>query len=211
MMLCLNIVENGNTHGELFRSMFACRYRNFMERQNYDAYVLNEIAEYDRYDTPGTYYLVWLDERQVVRGTIRVNCMDKPTMLSEVFKDLVTFEELPTTDDCWEGTRICIDRELSGELRSQIKNELVMGTIEFCMSKGGKFLYGMMQNAIFRYVYEKTGVQLTYLGATYEIGGQKCRVAKHPTNLTLLMSLRMITGIHRPIVSNLVSKELLVA
>jgi len=203
MLLYLNVVENGDKHGELFNSMYQCRYRSFMERQNYSAYVLNSIAEFDRYDMPGTYYLVWLDDAQQVRGTIRLNPMSRPTMISEVFPHLVTLESIPETDDCWEGTRICIDKDLSPELRAQIKNELVTGTIEFCASRGCKYLYGMMQNIIFRHVYEKSGVKLTYLGPTVEIGGQKCRVAKHPTNQQLLQTLQILHGIDHSLIFNI--------
>lgn len=211
MLLYLNVVENGHEHGNLFRSMHECRYRSFIERQQYSAYVLNAAAEFDRYDTPGTYYLVWLDEQQEVRGTIRLNPMDRPTMISEIFPHLVTYEPLPNSADCFEGTRICIDRDLPAELRSKIKHELVMGTIEFCISRNCHFLYGMMQNAIFKYVYERSSVKLTYLGPSADIGGQQCRVAKHPTNMNLLNTLRLLHGIRAPIVANITIPGLIAA
>ena len=111
--------------------MFELRFRAVIERQDWDMPTWQRM-EYDEFDNPATTYFVWRDEDDVVRGCSRLYPTDRPYMLKKVFSFLVTDGQLPESDmSIWEGSRICVEKDLPAPLRKRIIYELSVAYMEY--------------------------------------------------------------------------------
>jgi N-acyl-L-homoserine lactone synthetase len=78
----------------------------------------------------------------------------------------------------WEGTRICIEKELPAGLRERIKWEIVLGYLEFGLPNGIARYIGVMQTYIWRRVFLASGWVPDYLGPERLIDGIPTRAGK---------------------------------
>jgi acyl homoserine lactone synthase len=187
--------------GWLLPAVLECRYRNFAERQDYLCYMINDCMEHDEYDTPATVYFAWVDARRQVRGTVRINPTDRPYMLRDKFPEMITYERMPASPSVWEGSRICIDRDLGPALRQRIKSELVLAYYEYGLTHGITAVIGLMQTYIMRRVYVSSGCQPERLGDIREIGRQKCLAAKMAITPKRLVEVRSRLGLFSPVLA----------
>ena len=193
MITCVNF-ENWNEFGGILRSQFCLRYKQFIERQSYDVKSYSGM-EFDQYDTPASTYLVYHDENHKVLGVSRLTPTIQGCMLKEVFSGLALDESNLVNEKIWEGTRYCIDKDVSPELRRQIINEMALAYLEFGLLKGLRKIVGMMPTAIYRSVFEKPGIEMEYLGEVQLIDGMKCRAVAIPVDKNQLENVRLKTGI----------------
>jgi acyl homoserine lactone synthase len=194
-------IENSHLFGDVIPQLLRLRYRQFKERQNYAVPVYKDM-EYDQYDTPATTYLVWTDSDRTVRGTSRLNPTDRPYMLSDIWADMVTEKPLPHSPDIWEGTRICIDKALPGELRERIKWEIVLGYLEFGLARSITTYVGIMQNLIWSRVFIQSGWGAEFLGPEKLIDGIRTRAGQVHVSAEALQRVRYKTGICDPVLKN---------
>jgi len=182
--------------GNPLSSMHELRYRCVIERQEWDVPTW-ENMEYDQFDNPATTYFVWCDESNQVRGCCRLYPTDRPYMLSEVFPHLVTYIEFPVHNrNVWEGSRICVDRDLPPHIRKQIINELNLAYLEFALKHGIKEIIGVMLPAYWRSVYIASGwVPVWYGDITALENGDRVRAAGLPVSEEVIANVRKTTGI----------------
>lgn len=193
MITCVNF-KNWNEFGGILHSQFCLRYKQFIERQQYS--VKSYVGmEFDQYDTPAATYLVYHDENQKVLGVSRLVPTMQGCMLNEIFPSLVLDQPNLVNEDIWEGTRYCIDKDVSPELRRQIINEMALAYLEFGLLNGLRKIVGMMPTAIYKSVFEKPGIEMEYLGDVQIIDGLKCRAVAIPVNRQQLENVRSKTGI----------------
>lgn len=200
MLVAIN-VENAHRHGDALPQLLRLRYRQFKERQNYDVRVYKDM-EYDQYDTPETVYLVWLDGGQVC-GTSRLNPTRGPYMLKDLWGDMIEGHDLPCSSDAWEGTRICIDKALPGQLRERIKWEIVLGYLEFGLWNGIRRYVGIMQTFIWKRVFIQSGWGAEFLGPEKLIDGIPTRAGQVHVSKDALQRVREKTGLHDQVLVNL--------
>jgi acyl homoserine lactone synthase len=193
-------IENAHEFGSVLPQLHRLRYRQFKERQSYDVPVYNGM-EYDQYDTLATVYLVWLDEGNAVRGCSRLNPTDRPYMLRELWPQLAD-RPLPSSPFVWEGTRICIEKELPGDLRQRIKWEIVLGYLEFGLANGIMKYIGVMQTYIWRKVFIASGWGAEFIGGEGRIDGARSRVGEVLVSAEALDRVRRTTGIVTPVLRN---------
>lgn len=192
MLHAINI-ENAHELGSVLPQLHRLRYRQFKERQSYDVPAYNGM-EYDQYDTPATVYLVWLDGGGIVRGCSRLNPTDRPYMLKDLWPHMAD-RPLPCSPFVWEGTRICIDKDLTAERRERVKWEIVLGYLEFGLANGITKYVGVMQNYIWRKVFIASGWGAEYLGGERLVDGARTRAGEVLVSPEALRRVRQTTGI----------------
>lgn len=143
------------------------RYRVFVEQRGLP-HRYHEDLEFDEFDTPAAVYLVWRDDRNIVRGLIRLLRTDRPYMLKSYWPHLVR-EALPQSADIWEITRVCVDKTVAPEIRRAIIPELlcaVAGHLELCAGEG---IVGVTRAHLLSH-FIRRGIQ--WLGQPDEIEGE---------------------------------------
>lgn len=205
MLYAINI-ENAHEFGDTMAQLYRLRYRQFKERQSYDVPVYKGM-EYDQYDTLATVNLVWLDQDGIVRGCSRLNPTDRPYMLADLWPEM-SDSPLPRDSKIWEGTRICIEKGLPGELRERIKWEIVLGYLEFALDNGIEKYIGVMMNYIWRRVFIQSGWGAEYLGEERLIDGLKTRAGQVLVSPEALERVKATTGIADRVLQNTLHVEL---
>ena len=195
MIECITC-ETSHLFDDALASQYRLRYRSFLERQNYDTFSFRGM-EYDRYDTPASTYLVWRDDQRVVRGASRLNPTDRPYMLKDLWPDMVSKQDLPSSISVWEGTRFCVDKDLaSAALRREIISEIVCGYLEYGLSEGIDLIVGVMPTLIWRSVFVKSGWQVDYLGEEKVLAdGSRVIAGELSVSVENLEKVRQKTGI----------------
>lgn len=199
-MLTAVQIANAHLHGDVLPQLHRLRFRQFRERQSYAVPVYDGM-EYDQYDTLATVYLVWRDDAGIVRGCSRLNPTDRPYMLRDLWPDMAE-AGLPDSPAVWEGTRICIEKDLPAEVRERIKWSIVLGYLEFGLANGIERFIGVMQTFIWRRVFIEAGWQPEYLGAERLIDGAKTRAGQVHVSAAALAAVRARTGITAPVLAD---------
>jgi N-acyl-L-homoserine lactone synthetase len=134
MISCITLKTAHLFRGNPIASMLQLRFRAVIERQEWD--VPNwQNMEYDEFDNPATTYFVWRDGDDAVGGCARLYPTDRPYMLKKAFSFLVTDGTLPESDmTIWEGSRLCVEKDLPAPLRKRIIYELSVAYMEYAMS-----------------------------------------------------------------------------
>lgn len=205
MLHAINI-ENAHEYGDVLAQLYKLRFRQFKERQSYNIPVYKDM-EYDQYDTLATVHLVWIDDDGIVRGCSRLNPTDRPYMLKDLWPHM-SDAPLPNDARIWEGTRICIDKSLSGELREQIKWEIVLGYMEFALDNNIEKYIGVMMNFIWRRVFIQAGWNPTYLGSERLIDGLKTRAGMIHVCPEIHKVIKDKTGIDKKVLKNDLAVEI---
>ena len=204
MISCVT-VENLRDFGALYPAIFRLRYDAFIERQDYDVRVFRGM-EYDQYDTPATAYLVYHRQGRVL-GVNRLTPTTQGCMLADLWPDLVEDKSLLHDDNVWEGTRYCIDKKISGKLRTRIVHEMAAAYLEFGLARKLRRIIGMMPTFIYRSVFERPGIEMEYLGPIKTIGRHKIRAVAIPVDLKQLDNVRQKTGLAKPVLRSSLSNE----
>jgi acyl homoserine lactone synthase len=193
MISCITC-DNLNEFGTTYRSQFKLRHQGFVERQQYDVSVYKEM-EFDQYDTPAGAYLVYHTDDGEALGVSRLTPTVVSCMLKDLWPDLVDDKANFCSPFIWEGTRYCINKDVSSELRKRIIHEMACAYLEFGLDMGLKKIVGLMPTYIYRSVFERPGIVMEYLGPVHTIGRHKCRAVAIPVNPQQLANVRQKTGI----------------
>jgi N-acyl-L-homoserine lactone synthetase len=193
MITCVNY-ENLQSCGGLLHAQFALRYREFIERQDYEVRTFRGM-EYDQYDSPAASYLIY-DEGGNVLGASRLTPTTQGCMLADLWPGLVENKANLCSERIWEGTRYCIDKRVPPALRRRIVNEMAIAYLEFGLLAGLQKIIGMMPTYIYYSVFEKPGIEMEYLGGIRMIGRHKIRAVAIPVSEKQLEEVRRKTGIY---------------
>lgn len=134
--------------------------------------------EFDEFDTPAARYLVWRDDRRVVRGMARLLPTVRPYMLKSYWPFLVADGRLPCSDGIVEVTRVCIDKSLPPASRRIVFPELLCAIQELLRATGGEGMVGVTREHLLSH-FVRDGIR--WLGTTAEIEGELERAFFVPT------------------------------
>jgi N-acyl-L-homoserine lactone synthetase len=199
MISCISY-ENAHLFGSAFYSQFQLRYRAFIERQDYDVRIYKGM-EYDQYDTPASHYLVYHTDEGRALGVSRLTPTTQGCMLKDLWPGLVEDKALLQSEQVWEGTRYCIDKDVGPALRTTIIHEMAIAYLEFGLQMGIQKIVGMMPTYIYRSVFEKPGISMEYLGPVTVIGRHRIRAVAIPVNPSQLHNVRAKTGISETVLT----------
>jgi N-acyl-L-homoserine lactone synthetase len=201
-MIDLITYENAHLYGAVLPSIHRLRYREFVERLDYDVPVYNKM-EYDQYDNFAAVQLVWLDEDGEVQGTVRLSPTDRPYMIKDLWPQIVETRELPESPMIWEATRMCIERSYPKEKRDRIHAELLCAMQEFAISRNLTGYIGVAPPGLWKFTFLRYHWPIQFLGETHIIDSkEKIRAGWMDVSEEILNAIKRISGIDDAIILN---------
>ena len=201
MIDCVSISTSHLFAGNPIYEQHRLRHECIVQRQGWKVPVIRNM-EYDQYDNPAAYYLVWRDGTGRARGSSRLYPTDRPYMLQEIFPHLVSKKPLPQSSKVWEGTRFCIDAGLRPEARRRIIREIVIGYLEFGLAQGIANIVGVMYPAYCKNIFIRNGWDVEWLGEVSKSAeGHKIVAGSLAVSEAVLRKVRESTGIHETILN----------
>ncbi|WFU62670.1 acyl-homoserine-lactone synthase [Bradyrhizobium brasilense] len=137
-----------------------------------------EGLEYDEFDTPAAKYLVWRDERRIVRGLARLLPTTIPYMLKSCWPHLASDTGLPSSPGIVEVTRVCVDKSLDPPVRRMVFPELLCAIQEVLTATGGIGMVGVTREHLLSH-FVRSGIR--WLGPPDKIEGELERAFFVPT------------------------------
>ncbi|SFM50052.1 acyl homoserine lactone synthase [Bradyrhizobium sp. Rc3b] len=99
-------------HLDLLTSMYRLRRRVFKDRLDWSVSVSGDL-EIDVYDALGPNYLLVVSDENEVLGCVRLLPTTGPTMLADIFANLLGNRAAPRDERILESSRFCVDTERS--------------------------------------------------------------------------------------------------
>lgn len=144
----IDVVTLASAHlfGDALASQARLRYRMFVacrkiEHRHFDG------MEFDQFDTPAAVYLLWRDAAGEARCMTRLLRTTEPYMVKSHWPYLAGEEDLPSSAEVWEGTRLCVDIALDRPTRRRALAELLCGVTEYLEAQGAETLIGVTSRA----------------------------------------------------------------
>ncbi len=201
MLDCVSISTSHFFLGNPIYEQHRLRHECIVQRQSWNVPTIRNM-EYDQYDNPASYYLVWRDREGKARGSSRLYPTDRPYMLQEIFPNLVSKIPLPKSSQVWEGSRFCVDAALKPEMRKRIVQEIVIGYLEFGLEQGISSIVGVMYPAYWRNIFIGNGWDVEWIGdVSKSEEGHKIVAGSLPVSEAVLKKVRERTGIRENVLN----------
>jgi acyl homoserine lactone synthase len=201
MIDCVSIRTNHLFHGNPIYEQHRLRHQCIVERQAWKVPAIHGM-EYDQYDTPAAYYLVWRDRMGKARGASRLCPTDRPYMLQEIFPHLVDKISMPRSSEVWEGSRFCVDATLEPGMRKRIIQELIIGYLEFGLANNIKSIVGVMYPAYCRNIFLSNGWDIDWLGPICKSAeGYRIVAGSLAVSNAVLRKVREKTGVYETVLN----------
>lgn len=129
--------EDREKYKSYLSDMFRLRARVFRDELGWDVEVYNG-KEFDKYDAEENVYLLSVNQQHVIDGALRLMPTSGPTLLTDVFSELVPSDMALRSPHLWEASRFCVCRTHS-PLHKGIATaawHLVIGAAEFGVQAG---------------------------------------------------------------------------
>jgi len=177
--------------------MHRLRFRIFKERLGWEVHVENSM-EHDRFDALEPVYLLYRSNDDRIQGCVRLLPSTGPTMLRDVFPQLLDGNSCPADPRIWESSRFALEpspalpRSESGLANATC--ELFAGMIEFGLSRS---LAGIMTVTDVRMerILRRANWPLERLGNTRMIGTTETVAGILNVSLDTLARVKMACGI----------------
>lgn len=177
---------------ELVAAMFRLRHDVFVKEKGWKIKSYNGL-EFDQFDTSETLYLAEFDDDGDLIATVRMNPMNGPTLLSEVFADMCQ-DGAPKSPDAWELTR--------GAIAKHVRKSVHFGRIE-CATVEAAILWGVTRacgvfgvDLLMKKM--RCGLDAKPLGQPRMIDGEPTVAAEFPMNIDVLQRTRALYRITGP-------------
>lgn len=171
-------LANAHRFGDALASQARLRHAVFVQQRGL-AHSSYEGLEFDEFDTPAAKYLVWRDERKVVRGLARLLPTNRSYMLQSYWPHLVTDGKLPSYPNMVEVTRVCVDKSLDPVRRRTVLPELLCAIHEILSLTRSAGMLGVTREHLLTH-FLRTGVR--WLGQPDLIEGEIERAFFVPTH-----------------------------
>lgn len=172
-------LANQHLYARQLDQMFRMRHTFYIEGHGWSGLTSQDGRETDEFDDEHAVYLMSLDPYGDVAASVRLNPTLGPTLLKK-FADW-SDEALPALDSVWDISRWIAApqhrRATNPRWPSNHQRELMVGILEFCLSRGLTHLTMLAENRLAERI-AAYGWPLRYLGAprAYE-GGKGIAVA----------------------------------
>lgn len=164
------IRSTGPADDRALRGMFAARKQVFVDLLRWDLPVLDGRYEIDQFDDGHAIYLMVTDCGGRHLGSARLLPTSRPYLLQALFPMLCE-GELPASDDCWEITRFCLDRELRADERLGIRNSLIHALAVHALGAGIRTYVGVAELAWLQQILA-FGWRCRPFGFPQQVGGR---------------------------------------
>lgn len=171
------MIANAHRFQDALASQARLRHDVFVRRRGLPHRSFDGL-EFDEFDTPAAMYLVWRDEKGIVRGVARLLPTTRPYMLQTHWPHLVTATVLPSSAGVMEVTRVCVDKSLDPPVRRMIFPELLCAIQEVLAATGGAGMIGVTREHLLSH-FVRSGIR--WLGPVAEVEGEPERAFFVPT------------------------------
>lgn len=197
-MIHVVTLANQHLYARQLDQMFRMRHTFYIEGHGWSGLTSRDGKETDEFDDEHAVYLVSLDPFGAVAASVRLNPTAGPTLL----KKFATWsdETLPELDTVWDISRWIAApqhrRASNPRWPSNHQRELMIGILEFCLSRGLTHLTMLAESRLAERI-AAYGWPLRYLGAPREYeGGKGVAVAAEITVGQHVLALtRVKTGV----------------
>lgn len=126
--------ENAQENRGLFLSMHRLRHRVFIEELKWPLGPIRSVngMEYDQFDISSAHYIVRINEEGEVDACTRLLPTSGPYLLGDIFGDLISTIQRPSSNMIWETSRFCADRKTAPK---NIVGLLVAAMLEFGLTR----------------------------------------------------------------------------
>jgi N-acyl-L-homoserine lactone synthetase len=142
-----------------------------------------------------------VDQFGVIRGSSTLNPTNRPYMLKDACPAAIR-AALPESDHIWEGNSICIEKDIDDALRERIKQEIVIGYLEFGLTHNIEKYVSIMPAHIWQTFFIQTGWDVSYPGDELIIDKQKTRAGEIIVSKENLERVRQATKIFESVLSS---------
>ncbi len=160
-------------HPDLIDDMHKLRARVFQDRLGWAVNVVDG-RERDRFDDLAPLYVIAVSPAGRVVGSLRALQTTGPTMLGEVFQELLEPGEVVRSPLIWESTRFNIDMDYAAQRGegavSQLTSELLCGLAEVGIAAGLTHIVSVY-DIIMERVLKRAGCDSVRLAPPKRIGG----------------------------------------
>lgn len=161
--------------GETFVDFLKLRKRHFVDQLCWQI-PHNREVEFDQYDRPESYYII-VKKNDIVVGGARAMKLDatwghQKTMLLDAVDGVIPGMRLDLTieshekNTLWEGTRLVISNDLSGEDKKECMKLIVRQLLHVVKREGGSGLVTVSPPVLQRYM-RHFGFYVTCLGSDF--------------------------------------------
>jgi acyl-homoserine lactone synthase len=193
-------LANQHLYARQLDQMFRMRHTFYIEGHGWSGLTSHDGRETDEFDDEHAVYLMSLDPFGDVAASVRLNPTLGPTLLKK-FADW-SDETLPALDSVWDISRWIAApqhrRTTNPRWPSNHQRELMVGILEFCLSRGLTHLTMLAENRLAERI-AAYGWPLRYLGAprAYEGGKGIAVAAEIEVGQHVLALTRAKTGVLR--------------
>lgn len=172
----IHVVSLGNQHlyARQLDQMFRMRHTFYVEGHGWAGLTSRDGRETDEFDDEHAVYLMSVDPFGDVAASVRLNPTVQPTLLKK-FADW-SDEALPETEGVWDVSRWIAApqhrRSTNPRWPSNHQRELMVGILEFCLSRGLTHLTMLAELRLAERI-RSYGWPLRFLGAPREYEGGK--------------------------------------
>jgi N-acyl-L-homoserine lactone synthetase len=167
-------LANQHLYARQLDQMFRMRHTFYIEGHGWSGLTSQDGRETDEFDDEQAVYLMSLDPFGEVAASVRMNPTLGPTLLKK-FADW-SDEALPSLDSVWDISRWIAApqhrRTTNPRWPSNHQRELMVGILEFCLSRGLTHLTMLAENRLAERI-AAYGWPLRYLGSPREYEGGK--------------------------------------
>lgn len=191
-------LANQHLYGRQLDQMFRMRHAFYVEGHGWSGLTSKDGRETDEFDDESAVYLMSIDPFGDVAASVRLNPTLGPTLLRK-FADW-SDEPLPELDSVWDISRWIAApqhrRAANPRWPSNHQRELMVGILEFCLSRGLTHLTMLAEHRLAERI-GTYGWPLRYLGAPrpYEGGKGIAVAAEIEVGLHVLALTRAKTGV----------------
>ena len=183
------------------REMHRLRYRVFKERLDWGVNIVDG-AETDDFDSFGPVYLLLRGQEGSIQGCVRLLPTTGPTMLRDVFPDLLAGKPAPANKEIWESSRFALDlppamSETTGGLATATY-ELFAGMIEFGLARSLIDIVTVTDVRIER-ILRRAGWPLRRIAEPRVVGDTKAVAGYLEISPQALLSVRRAGRITQPV------------
>nr|WP_246728464.1 acyl-homoserine-lactone synthase [Microvirga terricola] len=169
------------------------RHLVYVEERGWEDLRRADGLERDQFDTDNTVHLLALDGSEFV-GASRMLPMSEPTLLSEIFPNLVEREPVPRDAETIEWTRMfVVPARRTGQGPRSVAGALFCGVMEYCLSVGARRVGGVMET-FWLPRWQRFGWTAKPMGLPRDIGGSMTLAAFVDVDQRALEGVRAATG-----------------
>lgn len=150
-------------------TMFADRKLQFVDFFDWDVPVVHGRYEVDQFDGTHAVYIVAVDGEDRHQASLRMLPSTRPHLLGTLFRHLCP-GGVPTGEEIWESTRLCLPHRHGAARRLELRNRLISAMVDFALERGIERITGVIPEG-FRKLVLTMGWRAEPLGPAVRIPG----------------------------------------